>query len=156
MKGIYFFLNFDGRIGRKTFWLASITVFVIEILIAAIAAVTAEEVASEAAGDLTMDIVLFVFLYLQFMIAVKRGHDRNISTWVIGAWYVVLAMFDVLRFFGWLRTSPNQNVFSSANLLSFAFIMIAGILSLALLIELGFRRGTQGPNRYGPDPLAKS
>ena len=155
MKWIRFFANFDGRISRKTFWLASISVLVIEVLIAAAAAATAEEFADEATGDLAMDIVLFAFLYPQFAISVKRGHDRNISTWVIGAWYVVLAMSDILRFFGWLRSSPNQNVLSSANLISFAFIMIAGIISLALLIELGFRRGTRGPNRYGPDPLAK-
>ena len=155
MKWIRFFANFDGRISRKTFWLASISVLVIEVLIAAAAAATAEEFADEATGDLAMDIVLFAFLYPQFAISVKRGHDRNISTWVIGAWYVALAMSDILRFFGWLRSSPNQNVLSSANLISFAFIMIAGIISLALLIELGFRRGTRGPNRYGPDPLAK-
>ena len=155
MKWICFFANFDGRISRKTFWLASIAVLVIELLIAAAAAATAEEFADEATGDLAMDIVLFAFLYPQFAISVKRGHDRNISTWVIGAWYVALALSDILRFFGWLRSSPNQNVLSSANLISFAFIMIAGIISLALLIELGFRRGTRGPNRYGPDPLAK-
>jgi uncharacterized membrane protein YhaH (DUF805 family) len=155
MKWVRFFTNFDGRITRKTFWLASIAVLVIELLIAAAAAATAEEFADEATGDLATDIVLFAFLYPQFAISVKRGHDRNISTWVIGAWYVVLAMSDILRFFGWLQSSPNQNVFSSANLISFAFIMIAGIISLALLIELGFRRGTRGPNRYGPDPLAK-
>ena len=155
MKWIRFFANFDGRISRKTFWLASIAVLVIELLIAAAAAATAEEFADEATGDLAMDIVLFAFLYPQFAISVKRGHDRNISTWVIGAWYVALAMSDILRCFGRLRSSPNQNVLSSANLISFAFIMIAGIISLALLIELGFRRGTRGPNRYGPDPLAK-
>jgi uncharacterized membrane protein YhaH (DUF805 family) len=139
MKWIRFFTNVDGRITRKTFWLASIAVLMIELLIAAAAAATAEEFADEATGDLAMDIVY-----------------RNISTWVIGAWYVVLATSDVLRFFGWLRSSPNQNVFSSTNLISFAFIMIAGIISLALLVELGFRRGTLGPNRYGPDALAKA
>jgi uncharacterized membrane protein YhaH (DUF805 family) len=26
-------------------------------------------------------------------------------------------------------------------------------LSLWLLIDVGFLKGTQGPNRYGPDPL---
>jgi hypothetical protein len=46
--------------------------------------------------------------------------------------------------------------FSPANLILFAYIMVAGIVSLALLIELCFRRGTKGPNRYGPDPLAKA
>ena len=28
------------------------------------------------------------------------------------------------------------------------------VLALVLLIELGFRRGTEGPNRFGPDPLS--
>ena len=154
MKWIGFFANFDGRISRKRFWLALIAIFVIQIVIAAIAAATAEQMANEAAGDMAMDIVLFIFLYPQFVISVKRGHDRNISTWVISAAYILLALFDTLRFAGWLRTNPNQNTFSTANLMSFAFIVIVGVVSLALLIELGFRRGTPGPNRYGPDPLA--
>jgi hypothetical protein len=55
-----------------------------------------------------------------------------------------------------LPTRLNLNAFSSANLLSFAHIMVAGIMILALLIELCFRRGTKGPSRYGPDPLAKA
>jgi len=156
MKWIGFFDNFEGRIARKTFWLASVVVFVIEVIIAAIAAATVEEFAGEGAGDLTMDFVLFFFLYPQFIISLKRGHDRNISTWVIVVWYIVLALFDVFRFAGWLRTNPNQNVFSIENLVAFVFIMIAGVISLALLIELGFRRGTYGPNRYGADPLAKA
>jgi uncharacterized membrane protein YhaH (DUF805 family) len=109
MKWILFFANVDGRISRKTFWLALIAVFVIQIVIAAIAAATAEQMASETAGDLAMDVVLFIFLYPQFVISVKRGHDRNISTWMIGAAYILLALFDVLRFAGWLRTNPNQN-----------------------------------------------
>jgi len=156
MKWILFFGNFDGRISRKKFWLASIAVFVIQGVIAVIAAVAAEEMANEAAGDLAMDIVLFIFLYPQFVISVKRGHDRNISTWVILVAYILLALFDALRFAGWLRTHPNQNTLSAANLISFAFILIVGVISLALIIELGFRRGTPGPNRYGPDPLAKA
>jgi uncharacterized membrane protein YhaH (DUF805 family) len=157
MKWIRFFTNFEGRITRKTFWLASIAVFVIEIVIVAGAAATVEEFASEAAGDVAMDIGVFAFLYPQFVISLKRGHDRNIPTSVISAWYAALAIFDVLRFFfGWLQTRPNQNVFSTAGLFSFVFLLFAGIIGLAFLIELGFRRGTLGPNRYGPDPLAKS
>jgi len=30
------------------------------------------------------------------------------------------------------------------------------LLVIALVIELGFRRGTAGPNRFGPDPLASA
>jgi uncharacterized membrane protein YhaH (DUF805 family) len=155
MKWILFFSNFDGRISRKTFWLTGLAVFIGQILIAVVVAVASEAMANEAAGDMAMDIVLFIFLYPQFVISVKRGHDRGISTWVIGIAYVLLALFDVTRFAGWLQTNPNQNTLSSASLISFAFILIVGVVSLALIIELGFRRGTPGPNRYGPDRSLK-
>ena len=36
----------------------------------------------------------------------------------------------------------------------FIFIMLVPLIGpIWLLIELGFLRGTHGPNRYGPDPL---
>jgi uncharacterized membrane protein YhaH (DUF805 family) len=111
---------------------------------------------NEAASHTAADIVMFLFLFPQFVIAVKRAHDRNISTWVVSAWLLLLATTDVLDFFGWLPTRIDLNVFSQANLLLFVYTTIAGIVSLALLIELCFRRGTNGPNRYGPDPLAKA
>jgi uncharacterized membrane protein YhaH (DUF805 family) len=28
------------------------------------------------------------------------------------------------------------------------------LLAVVLIVELGFRRGTIGPNQFGPDPLA--
>jgi uncharacterized membrane protein YhaH (DUF805 family) len=49
-----------------------------------------------------------------------------------------------------LRTIPVP----TAIFLGFACALIAGIISLWMLIELGFLRGTIGPNRYGPDPLS--
>jgi Protein of unknown function (DUF805) len=81
MKWIVFFASVDGRIGRKTFWQALIAVSVIQVVIGAIAAATAEPMANEAVGDMAMGIVLFIFFYPQFVISAKRGHDRNISTW---------------------------------------------------------------------------
>jgi uncharacterized membrane protein YhaH (DUF805 family) len=36
---------------------------------------------------------------------------------------------------------------------SFIVVILLGIFGLAFLVELGFRKGTTGPNRYGPDPL---
>jgi uncharacterized membrane protein YhaH (DUF805 family) len=81
---------------------------------------------SKAAGHTAADIVMFLFLVPQFLIAVKRAHDRNISTWVVSGWLVMLATTD---FFGWLPTRINLNVFSPPNLLLFAYTMIAGIIS---------------------------
>lgn len=158
MKWIRFFGNFEGRIPRKTFWLANIVVFVFEVIVAAIAAASVEGFAGETAGDMTMHIVTFAFLYPQFVIALKRAHDLEMSSQVIYAWYIVLAVYSVLvRFAGWLWINLTQNIYSLVVLaFVFVFIFVVGIVSLALLIELGFRRGTRGSNRFGPDPLAKA
>jgi uncharacterized membrane protein YhaH (DUF805 family) len=40
------------------------------------------------------------------------------------------------------------------------FVAVAGLVSLIIsiwaLVELGFLRGTPGPNQYGPDPLQQA
>jgi len=49
MKLVRFFANLEGRITRKTFWLASIAVLIIDVIVATIAAATAEVFARETA-----------------------------------------------------------------------------------------------------------
>jgi uncharacterized membrane protein YhaH (DUF805 family) len=55
-----------------------------------------------------------------------------------------------------LTILPNQNVISATNVVSFVVTLLLGIVGLALFVDLGFRKGTPGPNEYGPDPLAKA
>lgn len=158
MHWVRLFGQLEGRIGRKTFWLASLAMFAIEFAVGLVAAVAVASLVGDddsPAVDWTMDVVLLVFLYPQFAVAVKRGHDRNIPLSIIAAVYAVFVGRDVLEDFGWLVHNPDQNMFSSVNIASFLATLLAGLLALALLIELGFRRGTPGPNRYGPDPLGK-
>jgi uncharacterized membrane protein YhaH (DUF805 family) len=157
MRWIRFFGNFEGRIPRKTFWLANIAVLVIQVIVSAIAAAVVEEFAGEAAGDLTMDVIIFVFLYPSFVITLKRAHDRDISNGVIYAYYVLLMVYQLVLFAGWAHNlNPDPAVFSLRPLFFIMLILIVGVISLAVLIELGFRRGTRGPNNYGPDPLEKT
>ena len=55
-----------------------------------------------------------------------------------------------------LNDLENLCYFDNPDRLGFAgwiAIIFVGIVSLAFFVELGFRRGTIGPNRYGPDPL---
>jgi uncharacterized membrane protein YhaH (DUF805 family) len=153
MKLIEFFCSFGGRIDRKTFWLMSIAFLAVELV--AILAVAGPNVALSVSDRWTA-IVVIAFVYPQFVIDVKRGHDRNIPMWIICAFYAVAIVRDVLVEFGWLTTQVNQNVFSYTNVTSFAVTMLIGIAAIALLVELGFRKGSEGPNRYGPDPLAKA
>jgi uncharacterized membrane protein YhaH (DUF805 family) len=156
MRWIYFFGSFDGRIGRKTFWLTSIAISAAELVVGFIGALIIALISGDweaNAGDRWIDAVFLIFLYPQFIIDVKRGHDRNIPIWVIGVFYAALATDYFLVEFGWLTDWPNQNVTSSVNVVSFIVVILLGIFALAFLVELGFRRGTMGPNRYGPDPL---
>ena len=156
MKWIYFFGRFDGRIGRKTFWLTSIAIFAAELVAAFVGALIIASLSGDweaKAGDRWIDAVFLIFLYPQFIIDVKRGHDRNIPIWVIGVFYAALVAHYFLVELGWLMELPNQNVMSSVNVVSFIVAILLGIFGFALLVELGFRKGTTGPNRYGPDPL---
>jgi uncharacterized membrane protein YhaH (DUF805 family) len=142
MDWAYLLNSFDGRIGRKTFWIAMAAVTAAEIL--------GHLLAETIQGDRLSAIVDLAFTYPEFAIAVKRGHDRNMPLWLLIAFFgagAVLDLFTVLEMTG---TEDEPSMLSLAIALPFT------VLGLALLVELGFRRGTQGPNQHGPDPLAPS
>jgi uncharacterized membrane protein YhaH (DUF805 family) len=155
MKWFYFFRSLDGRISRQGFWLWMFGTAAVSLVIAFVIALAAVLFAPPSFFDgWRGDLFGLTFLYPQFVIFVKRGHDRNIPLWVIGACYALAAVHELLIRFGWLVSWPEQNAFSPLHLSSYIVIMFVGIFWLALLIELGFRRGTVGPNQFGPDPLA--
>jgi uncharacterized membrane protein YhaH (DUF805 family) len=56
-------------------------------------------------------------------------------------------LLDLLTVVGLAGTDDEPSLISLIIAVPFT------LFGLALLIELGFRKGTTGPNRYGPDPL---
>jgi uncharacterized membrane protein YhaH (DUF805 family) len=76
-----------------------------------------------------------------FSIGIKRMHDRNKNGWRIVLFYVVPSILA-----GIANTSEQAVV-------SFVFGLASFVISIWGLVELGFLRGTVGPNAYGPDPL---
>ena len=142
MDWAYLLNGFHGRIGRQTFWIAMGVVAAAEIL--------GHLVANMIEGDRLGAIVDLAFTYPEFAIAVKRGHDRNLPVWLLGVFFGAGALLDLLTVLGWAGTDEEPSTVSLAIAVPFT------VVGLALLVELGFRRGTVGPNQYGPDPLAKS
>lgn len=131
----YLLTSIDGRISRQPFWIAIIILIGMDI------------VAYYAIGERWSSIVSLLLAYPNFAVFAKRGHDRNAPTWVAGIWIAGVALFDVLNLLDILGPLDRPNT---------VFYVIGaplGILALILLIDFGFRRGTVGPNRYGPDPL---
>jgi uncharacterized membrane protein YhaH (DUF805 family) len=139
MDWVYLLNSFEGRIGRKTFWIAMGTVFALN----AVACMVAEQID----GDRLSAIVDLAFTYPEFAIAAKRGHDRNLPVWVLGVFFAINAFLDLLDVLGLAGTSDNPSPLSIVVAVPFTLFL------LALVVELGFRKGTAGPNQYGPDPL---
>ncbi len=140
MNWVHLFTSLEGRITRQPFWIAWAVLVVIEI---AVGAATEESPRLSAVTDLLL-------IYPEFAVCAKRGHDRNTPTWVIGLFFAIGAVFDLLQLGGWVTLADLTKPTS----LVLAFLIPYGVFALALIIDLGFRRGTMGPNRYGPDPLA--
>jgi uncharacterized membrane protein YhaH (DUF805 family) len=138
----YLLNGFHGRISRRTFWIAMVIVVVANIL--------ACFIASQIGGSRLSAIVDLAFTYPEFAIALKRAHDRNLPVWLLVVFFTANAVFDLLDVLGWSGTPEEPNILSLFVAVPFVVFL------LALLVELGFRRGTVGPNPNGPDPLATS
>ena len=140
MNWLFLFNNFHGRIGRQAFWLALILTIVAQLAVQAIT--------DQLQGDRLSAIVDLAFTYPQFAVTIKRAHDRNMPNWVLIAFFAANAFLDLLVVLDLAGTNEDPN------LLSLAVAVPLTVIGLALLVELGFRKGTEGPNQYGPDPLA--
>ena len=140
MNWAYLLNSFEGRIGRQTFWIAMAVVTIAEIF--------GHFIAMQLQGDRLSAIVDLAFTYPEFAIAAKRGQDRDMPLWLVGAFFAAGVLLDLLTVIGWAGTDEQPSPISLVIAVPFT------VFGLALLVELGFRKGTEGPNRYGPDPLA--
>lgn len=151
-------LGFRGRIGRRTFWLG----YALPLLLASIVAnvvdaalgfatmgdaVPADEV---QAGPVT-GLVALLTLWPALAGAIKRLHDRDRSGWWIGGYYLLAATFAVLVLTGAVMAAAGAG--GGMMMLSMVTAVVLLGYAIWLLVEIGFLRGTPGPNRYGPDPL---
>jgi uncharacterized membrane protein YhaH (DUF805 family) len=140
MDWVYLLSSFEGRISRKTFWIGIAVLIVAELAVYLIA--------EALQGDRLSAIADLAFIYPEFAIAVKRAHDRDLPIWILVAFFGGEAVLDLLTVLEMSGSSEQPSVMSLFIAVPFTVLLVA------LLIELGFRRGTIGPNQYGPDPVA--
>lgn len=136
----YLYASFSGRLNRKPYWIAAIPLMV--------AGLVSQAAVTFLMGPLAGMAVGILFLYPSFALTVKRAHDRNRPTWLIGAFFILMVLITLL-------TPPDIEQMEASPSTPFLLAAIVWlVMSLFFLIDLGFLRGTVGPNRYGPDPLA--
>ena len=138
------FFSFRGRAGRPAFWLVSLTWFVLSN--AFDYWWSTKGVMAAAAHDRAMVNAALVVASLPALVScvaigARRLHDRNKSAW----WLLLFAVVPPL-----LQGAASLNTLEAGPVVWLNVAAIA--LSLWALVELGFMRGTRGPNRFGLDP----
>jgi uncharacterized membrane protein YhaH (DUF805 family) len=142
--------SFRGRINRGKWWLALVVFIVYGVITSVVAGVvfgTSLIGSSEIGATAVVGIGIMLIAYLAALVAgiavgVKRLHDRNKSGWWLLLFYILPAVLS-----GVGEASGNAAIASLLALIAVA-IYVWGFVELACL------RGTVGPNKYGPDPLA--
>jgi len=155
------FFSFRGRINRAKYWLVLLILIIAEIILRGIHflveqgwdVVTEQAPEDSIAGLVTLVIVSLVVLAISLTLfvaglaaAIKRLHDRDKSAWWLLVFYLLPGVLAVTG----AGVSWATESWVALGLLGAAAFGI----SIWAFIELGCLRGTQGVNRYGPDPLA--
>ena len=144
MHYLFLFTSFHGRISRIEWWIGSVVLAIVGL---------AER---WLFGSFTPKHLLswpYTFWQLALLIPaaalfIKRLNDRDRPSWV-GQTYVAMAIVFSL--------APHLGLFILPNARGLGAILfwIYAPFGLWILVDMAFVRGTDGPNRHGPDPLAQ-
>lgn len=133
----YLLTGLEGRLNRQPFWIALLPLIVLDIG------------AYLLLDERWSSVVSLLLTYPQFALFAKRGHDRNVSAWLAGWFFAGTVSFDLMTILDLMQPLDQQN----------PMVLIVAIpllfLGFVMIVDFGFRRGTHGPNRYGPDPLER-
>ena len=134
--------SFQGRASRLTYWRLQLA---IAFMITIVWVVTI--FVAMGAGDIAFIplALLAPVLFIGLALAVRRLHDRDKSAWwLVPFWLAPFACFATAQL---LTEQTGEGGIAAAG------AVLAGLaLDLWALVELGFRRGSTGPNRFGPVP----
>ena len=142
--------SFDGRIGRRTYWLATLAV-IVAVLVLTFAPFLLN---SETAAVLMLVVSQFIWLLCLWPIlavGAKRLHDRDKSGWWLLVFWLLPFALVVAGFNIALFDDPRTG--RSGDFSTGAILVLASLLpALWGIVELGILPGTKGPNLYGADP----
>ena len=145
-----YFLSPLGRISRQEYWLGMLVLMAITVPVsmlldpAAFTASASEKVTAPTFAGTVWNLIL---TWPSAAISIKRFNDRD---WphLIGYALGLLMAGLVLSNYQGLLLDPDR--MKPGEMLAMVLLVAAFVWAL---IENGFRRGSDGPNRYGPDPL---
>jgi uncharacterized membrane protein YhaH (DUF805 family) len=144
MGWVWLLFSFKGRIGRARYLLVELALLTLWFTLWIV-------LRAEFASSWEQWVAAIPMIWINLAVTAKRLHDRNRDGW----WAV--AVFAVNRlsyvFYGLLFGVSFGVDISLAEELLFALLAVTvSVVQTWIIIELFFLAGTDGPNRFGPDP----
>jgi uncharacterized membrane protein YhaH (DUF805 family) len=143
--------SFQGRLNRAKYWLA-VLIYVVASIIG--------NVLDYAMGFTVLGFIIsLVVLVSSIGVGIRRLHDRDKSGWWLLLFYLAPGILVTIGTITGIVGGVAMEDAGMGMLMGSGIALIFIIPALAILIwafvELGCLRGTIGPNRFGPDPLAE-
>lgn len=149
------FFSFRGRVNRAKYWVVIVIVAVVDGILRGVGFVAEQRAGDSLAALLTLLAIALIilgvaaaFFVAGLAVATKRLHDRDKSAWWLLVFYLLPAVLA--------GTGAGVTLATDSWLGIGLFGAVASAIGIWAFIELGCLRGTPGPNRYGPDPLASN
>ena len=145
-----FYFSIRGRINRAKYWLALLIFSIVDMILGLLGSVLDNIVAFQVFSAL---VNLAVFA-ATIAVSIKRLHDRDRSAWWLLLFFLGPVLFAIAG--GAIMWAGAGSATDWAFLLPRLCLLGAFALGIWGLVEMGFRRGSAGYNRFGPDPLGKT
>jgi uncharacterized membrane protein YhaH (DUF805 family) len=168
MEGLaHYLFSFGGRINRAKMWAFSFIVSLIyQLLFFALQAITVgfgddapdffgtwPTRPQEWAFAIPSCVLMLAGAWSSLAVTVKRLHDRDRSVW----WLLLFfgGPLGLLLLMLLPGVAPENGSHATPSLGFFLLLAPFAFLALWFQLEMYLLPGTRGPNRFGPDPLAR-
>lgn len=160
------FLDFRGRSRRKEFWMYTLFIVIISVVLSIVDSVLglggdmsgasdvtdgSVAVSGALSGGLLSNLFALVTLIPSLAVSVRRLHDTDRT-----GWWVVLPLLPLLAGGVALGIGAAQAAMGGTGMAGIALVggilLLAGIICAILLLVWYCTSGTPGPNRFGEDP----
>jgi uncharacterized membrane protein YhaH (DUF805 family) len=108
MDWAYIFANFQGRLNRKPFWIATLVLWLVSVGVTLVASLLFGS--QSTATTFLQGVVGLVLLIPSLAVAVKRYHDRDKSGWWILILFIpIIGLIWYIVELGFLPGTPGPN-----------------------------------------------
>jgi len=161
------YADFRGRSPRREYWMFVLFTFIVSIVLSLIDAALgfgghANSYSATGAngfaagggvsGGWLSNIWSLAMFIPSLAVGVRRLHDLDrTGWWMVGP--MVPMVIGFILFFMAMRSALAGGGMSGAGVVGGILLLIGGIIGIVLFVWFCMR-GTEGPNRFGPDPYA--